>query len=130
MRLFIPEIGTKLRLTKPWTFRLFSEERNETLFKRLGLEMAPRYVPRGDGTMKWNDRSGHFVEATLPAGTLLTVDRVYIRHGASDYSSLTFRMPKEPIKGAKFKKCVRFWAKLADVNRIHAVVVKEKAGAS
>jgi hypothetical protein len=40
------------------------------------------------------------------------VDRIYIRKGAADYSSITFRIHGDPFD----KK--RFWAKLADVNNI------------
>jgi len=48
---------------------------------------------------------------TLKKGTVLEVDRIYIRKGAADYSSITFR-----IKGGK--KSPRFFAKLEDVNKM------------
>lgn len=47
---------------------------------------------------------------TLPTGTNLKVDRVYIRKGAKDFSSITFFMVLPE------KKSVRFWAKIPDVN--------------
>lgn len=49
--------------------------------------------------------------AVLPKGTILTVDRIYIRKGSPDYDSVSFNAPKF-YKG----KRVRFFAKLADVN--------------
>lgn len=56
------------------------------------------------------------IDATLPAGSELTIDRIYIRKGASDWSSITFYLQKHPH--AVFKKKPRFWVKLADCNRI------------
>lgn len=50
--------------------------------------------------------------ATLKAGQRLSVDRVYIRKGASDFSSITFNYIGAPKGSGR----VRFWAKLADVN--------------
>jgi len=52
----------------------------------------------------------------LKAGTILEVDRIYIRKGAEDFSSVTFK-----IRG---NKVLRFWAKLQDVNNIQCVVVE------
>jgi hypothetical protein len=72
--------------------------------------------------LEWNDRT---IPVTLPTGTQLKVDRIYIRKGASDYSSLTFYIQQtslpalQPVKkgGKAFSKGrKRFWAKLADVN--------------
>lgn len=50
---------------------------------------------------------------TLPVGTYLKVDRVYIRKGAKDFSSVTFWCQKPG-----YKKKYRFFAKLEDVNNI------------
>lgn len=47
----------------------------------------------------------------LPKGTVLTVDRIYIRKGAKDFSSVTF-------KTVLNNKTYRFWLHLSDVNRI------------
>lgn len=63
---------------------------------------------------------------TLPIGTILAVDRIYIRKGASDYSSITFyakNLGTSEVKNiwsgksTKFK-AQRFWAKLSDCNKI------------
>lgn len=73
------------------------------------------------------------VPLTLPAGTVLTVDRIYIRKGQGDYSSLTFYIAEtshptltrdKTAKGFK-KGRKRFWAKLHDVNAIDFEPVKE-----
>ena len=58
-----------------------------------------------------------FRVVTAPAGTVLGVQRVYIRNGGkvlASYSSVTFGCKK--VKGSKFHG--RFWAKLSDVNNM------------
>lgn len=50
----------------------------------------------------------------FPKGTILIVDRVYIRQGAKEYSSLSFYAESPNWKGRK-----RFWAKLKDCNKIN-----------
>lgn len=69
------------------------------------------------------------VPATLPKDTILNVDRIYIRKGASDFSSISFFIESCPdltlnpltnSKGVKKGK-KRFWAKLEDVNCIEFI---------
>lgn len=59
-------------------------------------------------------------EAVLPAGTELQLDRVYIRKGSKDFSSLTFYIVQTPlpILAGTLKSGRRFWAKLPDCNRM------------
>ncbi len=59
------------------------------------------------------------VEATLPAGTIIECDRVYIRthgksgvHAEDDYDSITWKV----MKGDKQERHGRFWAKLSNCN--------------
>ena len=62
-----------------------------------------------------------YLLATLPAGTQLVIDRIYIRRGVEAYNSVTFRTNKNcPEKKFRSK---RFWARLADVNKIVADVI-------
>lgn len=56
---------------------------------------------------------------TIPANSLLKLDRIYIRKGNSEYDSLSFYL--KDIAGEKPKilgKSGRFWAKLEDCNNI------------
>jgi hypothetical protein len=55
-------------------------------------------------------------EVALPAGCELSVDRIYIRKGAGEWSSITFYLQSHPHTG--FKRKPRFWAKLSDCNHI------------
>lgn len=125
MKLFIPELGTKLKLTKSWTFKLYSESRNDSLLVALGKEKVDRWIRDEDGYHQRNPEWMRGTTVSLPRGTELTVDRIYIRRGNKEYSSVTFVIKKMPIKGAKFGKCVRFWAKLTDINTINCTVVKD-----
>ena len=104
MKLFIPEIGTSLRLEQDWTFTLYVEYRNSDLFRKLNLEDKNQIIE-------------------LPKGLVIKVDRIYIRKGNSQYSSITFRVPKpknkmerelmphnDKLSGSKF------WVKLHEIN--------------
>lgn len=133
MNLCIPDIGTELRLTADWTFHLCFERRNQKFGEKLGITPPdgtphprnPSYIQRG----WW--QANRAVLHTLPAGTILKVDRVYIRKGKSHYSdeplsnfsSVTFFAYNPPTGKGKPKAIGRFWAKLADVNTIECEFV-------
>lgn len=125
MKLFIPELGSKLTLIQDWKCPIEWENRNLTLIKFFNSELSNAYktyeqewyqtlcsnTQRTKTWKAWQD----FINAnplvyTFPKGTVLEVDRIYIRKGAEDFSSLTFKW--------RTPKMVRFWAKLEDVNRI------------
>jgi len=109
MRLLIPTIGTHLKLTADWTFQLHYERRNNSL--RKALKKAP---------VGWDSDTDSSEPITFPKDTVLTVDRVYLRQQAETFDSITFRIHTCPTlpKGTKS----RFWAKLADVNRIECEI--------
>lgn len=110
-QLYIPEIGDVLKLTLPWTFTLYVEYRNKPLFKAMEIKSEGSFYDREN------------VRVALPPGTVLIVDRIYIRKGKGDYSSITFR---SKIPGIKSKP--RFWAKLSDVNQIIFEPMEQKNG--
>lgn len=207
MRLFIPPLGARIRLSAPWSFVLHRESRNRDVFPLAGwgrqnvhtgstrIEMRDYSHPNGwkapavlgpkltrtrydfeepviegtvealvyplkaDGDWGWDrkDPIGFRIDGTavvtapipedamrvvvtaqvrgaqtatveIPAGSVLKFDRYYIRQGANDFDSVTFRLEKpegrrkkgdpEPVSG-------RFWAKLRDVNRIEGELVPE-----
>jgi hypothetical protein len=120
----IPTIGTLLTLGKEWTFTAVAEYRNRGLMDYLTAtgvveNEAPRYIGSGRDYARY--------ECTLPRGTRLRVDRIYIRKGAPDFDSLTFWALDLGSSGSRTafapKNAVRFWAKLADVN---TMVVTDK----
>lgn len=132
MKFNIPELGTTITLAEDWRFALHHEHRNKTLFEILNLP----YV------QNWRENPNplpHMV--TMPKGTVLKVDRIYIRKGLSDYSSVTFLAPGKktkkkviqrtgmnwggPADGTIFTfeqkipaRGVRFWVKLFEANAI------------
>jgi len=118
MTFLIPDIGTIVRLKEDWTFRLYMEGRNSDLFDFFGIEYG---------------YNGHKMpeppKVTFKAGTILKVNRIYIRQGGArrkEYSSITFNVQKGKDSVAQangkmhffIKKGARFWAKLSDVNKM------------
>ena len=94
----------------------------------------PEYIQWEKDKKEWNQKCSNswkpILPAVIPAGTTIKVDRIYIRKGAKDFSSITFlvrglgeiekKIPY-PVKGKKTtknKKSLRFWAKLVDCNTI------------
>jgi len=103
-RLFVPELGTQLQLAEDWPITLHYESRNNDFIYKLGGPHITRYGEKGE------------YKTVLEKGTILTVDRIYIRSGAKAFSSISFRVAKGKVKG-------RFWVKLAEANQIMFVRV-------
>jgi len=128
----IPDIGTLVRIQEDWTFRLYNESRNDSLMEALGIDWR---LPISSGGFhgRYSRRGGDVYEVTLRAGSLLRVDRIYIRQGGKErkrYSSVTFNLQKGGsgvYNGTEVlfkRKGARFWAKLSDVNRMRVQVDK------
>jgi len=126
VQLRIPDVGTVIRLEQDWAFDLFYESRNETIIDFIGWDEQGRY-PYYRPVMKVVPETG----VVLKAGAILKIDRVYIRKGASEFSSISFfwENPSDDMiesahvrKTEASKKKVRFWAKLRDVNNIRCSI--------
>jgi len=138
MRITIPDIGTKLELTKKWVFNIYPESRNKKLYTKLGYQVGvfkdnntkyffikPENVkPYIKGSQFLHTDCSDMVHKTLSCelgiGVILIVDRIYIRKGMEDFSSITFK-----IEGGKYDKC-RFWVKLKYVNQIEFSLPKQE----
>lgn len=140
MKLYIPQLGDELKLAADWTFDLYGEIRNTTLFEVLGIEYPKHEEVEERKPGYWPRTRPGKAQITLPAGKVLKIDRIYIRKGQNDFNSVTFLLKGEKTKAAvktgksrwtengvsrestwTYKvpaKGVRFWAKLADVNTI------------
>lgn len=103
MNMYIPEIGDVIKLNSNWTFKLYKEFRNSSLYKYFFDEELESYNSSSEQTK--------YKEITLDKDTLLMIDRIYIRKGSSDFSSISFKIKNQ-------KNNLRFWAKLNDVNNI------------
>lgn len=98
---------------------------------RQAEQNCPEYVKYWADQEEWNTKAEALfipeLKVTLPAGTVLAIDRIYIRKGSSDYSSITFyaktlgtiiRKDRWSSGKEKKKSALRFWAKLDDCNNI------------
>ena len=130
MRLLIPTLGTEMTLDEDWTFGLHRESRNSKFGNQPGLAIGwPSWCVPHDW-VKLPDGTNECVNTpptpvTLPKGTVLKVDRIYIRSKSGDFrnfDSVTFYC-NSALKGkaAKGKLKGRFWAKLEDVNRMEVL---------
>jgi len=133
MKLYIPEIGDEIILTAHWTFDLYNESRNETLMEKIGDTRQTT----------WGGNDYGSIPCTIPEGAKLKIDRVYIRKGISEYSSISFLWVGERTQSKVMERTavaigmngygsraeyqytvkkparpIRFWAKLEDVNKI------------
>lgn len=111
MKLFVPDIGTLITLEQDWQITLYAEYRNRTLFTTLNLPYKTTVVE-------------------LPKGLVIKVDRIYIRKGLSQYSSLTFTCAKPKTKAEKANKPhniilggSKFWVKLHECNGLNISTV-------
>ena len=119
MKLFIPRLGTRLKLLEDWEFTLYNEGRNFDVWEP--LTRTPWSTPYTPAGYELND-----APAVLEAGTVLSVARIYIRQGQSDFNSVTFNIIETsnpaliPIKkGGTFNgQQRRFWVTLDDANTL------------
>lgn len=143
MKLFIPEIGTKLELLTDWPFELHDESRNEALIQASGESHLFLYDWRSQKSKEspsmYGWRKDNYEDCTsewhktftLPSCSILTVDRIYIRRGLSGFSSVSFFVDRKTVDpvASRFAyninsgkgKC-RFWAKLDDVNKMQCSI--------
>lgn len=128
MRMFVPEIGTRIVLSADWSLRIHEEYRNKAVHDRLKArlpaseldrmraerdrlmsavqeEYRKRWTPEANAERlaSLEEQAGRAmsIPVTLPAGSELTVDRIYIRKGISAYSSLTFYLTKTTHPNAR-----------------------------
>jgi len=132
MKLYIPTIGDKLRLIKPWSFTLYNEHRNYNLMYFYDYWKIDEYG-------KHTQHFGYKAEVDLvklDKNCILTIDRIYIRKGAKDFDSVSFyltlpdgRTSTMPISIEQYsgskprRQRLRFWAKLHEVNKIEFEMV-------
>jgi len=131
-KFFVPDIGDCIQLVEDWEFPLYLEGRNSSFVNVIkpGIKYGYRH-------------SNNTILATLEAGTVLQVDRIYIRKGKSEWSSITFYIKYAPndinrekracidkhwpssttvieaeVAPEQKRKGCRFWAKLESVNEL------------
>lgn len=125
-QIHFPRLGDRILLDHDWTFPLHLENRNLSLFKAVGLlwnvrpglpKYSREYIyvsPELPAVHRYSFGGGISVPVTLPAGTLLRIDRLYFRQGVRAYDSITFRIHGSPER--RLLNDIRFWAKADDAN--------------
>lgn len=122
MKFFIPEIADRIKLTEDADMYLLNAGVNTTILratpstsKQIDDDRAKmptyRYHPSGDPeyAKAWADYDELRYHVYLPKDTILSVARVYIRKGASDFSSVTFNILECPRKIYSLKKAGGTW---------------------
>lgn len=116
-RLFIPSIGDRLTVVKPWQFKLYLEHRNTVFAEEHGHTLPQTgwnvYLP--------NSRILAHVDHIIDPGTVLECDRIYVK--ATSKSAAT---PEESYDSVTWKVVVngrparkqRFWVKLSDCSSL------------
>lgn len=136
MKFYIPTIGSKFKLLSPWEFVLYKEGRNSSLFQAFGPHVD-KLVPIQVLTQKWRGvQKETAYKFALPPGTILSVDRIYIRQNQQNFDSITMRIceTSHPFilhaamdkKGKMKSSKARFWVKLCDFNKIEADIVEDR----
>ena len=117
MKLFIPAIGDKIKLTTDWTFTVHPEYRNHALYEMAAKQQITDFL--------WEGVKSQYgpKQFTLPAGVTLAVDRIYIKKGSPDYNSVTFRIPKKGTDNPPHFAGLRFWVKLKDANTVEGDII-------
>lgn len=118
-RFYVPHLGTRVKLAEPWSFTLHPESRNSSLWEVVSDDKMYHSYWSGE------DRPKSPI-VTFPAGTELSVDRIYIRRGAKDFDSVTFRSIKGSCGDQKHLEKKRFWAKLADVRNMIVEIIEDE----
>ena len=100
-KVFIPQVGDKIELSKNWNCKIFNERRNSSVFEALGVDVS-------------NQKDSN-IDITFPKGTVFKVSRLYVRAPASSFDSITLAVVSSPIK--KLSKA-KFWVKIMDANNM------------
>lgn len=125
MRMFVPTVGTRIRTLADWHFDLAQENRNWHLLCVMhGWPIQStweRYRAFSDVHGRYDDAWQDFQTKShpvmLPAGTLLEIDRIYVRKKLGDFDSISFwirdcpnkALAPKKAKGTYPGKTPRFW---------------------
>lgn len=99
--MFIPTIGDEITLASDWTFGLYYEYRNEAMicftFPGVQFKWNDMQLPSGEKPVY----GAKIADVLFPKGTVLKVDRIYIRKGNAamkEFDSVTFILQSIPKK--------------------------------
>lgn len=129
MKMFIPEIGTKIQLTENWNFTICSENANKSIIKKMAMPIDLSIARIRDYLLKQNritqeeyDSNPYEINISLEKGTVLCIEKVNLRRAKglykTEYDSVSFRIPKK-CGNPKQIESARFRVNLSDVNKIN-----------
>jgi len=118
MLLFIPKLGTRLRLIEDWRFTLHWDHGNANVWQSLG------YGLQGDAKL-----------TVLPRLTVLVLECIYVRKARAEFDSLTFIIKDCPDARLRAitdrgmaRGILRFWTSLAESHTMNVEVIEPKLG--
>jgi hypothetical protein len=114
MKMFIPALGCKLRLTKDVNISLMAEQRNSRLWN---LHHAPPSLK----AIPYEYRRFNVRFTPLFAGDEYTIERIFIRKDQEGFNSVTVKGYTQHFGVRRF---VRFWMFLDDFNKLEAEVIE------
>lgn len=127
VKFYIPDLGTRIVLAKPWTFELLAHPANRTLGVALGVWNKQWQEPYFLYKERWKrvlDR------VKIPAGTEMKITSMYMRPGESKIPrSVSFWIMKGKCPDKTMEK-TRFLARIRDTNKIVCNVLEEDVGTS
>ena len=115
MQMFIPPLGTKIRLLEDIYVSLMAEIRNRKLWD---LHHSPPTVEE----IPYRHRRFNVQLTPLFIDDTYIIDRIYIRNGAEGYDSVTLR-GQHKVRGVYHN--VRFWIPLHDFNKLNVEVIDD-----
>ena len=134
MKLFIPTLGTKLVLSKSWTFLFEDNMWNETFWLAIhGQPVRQKYFSGYDRTTGKHETSpvkttvcdsecfhkATPIKTTFPKGTTLYIEKISIRKGLRGDDHLILRIPTNRTSAIPSGK---FRVSLNEINKMDAVV--------
>jgi len=114
MHMFIPALGTKLRLLKDVTISLLAEKRNERLWDL-------HHTPPSLEAIPIHHRRYNIRLTPLWAGDEFVIDRIFVRKDQYSFNSVTVKGYTQHFGVRRF---VRFWMFLDDFNKLEAEVIE------
>lgn len=124
MKFYVPRLGDMIQIKQDLNFTLDAESRNLSLWKYIfatdkdfadavNADYPGTYVKGKIDVLPWELKN---IPYTIPKGTVLIVDRVFVRAGARDFDSVTFIIQDDP--NFDTKNDIRFYVRLSELNGI------------
>lgn len=103
MRVFIPKLGSKIRLSQPWEFELPHWFGNRLIFELLGLKYNPLNI-KGEPPEKVSFPIGsEIIFNSFLADDIIRLSLVKHHLNNSDDNTITFLVDREQVNSIEFE---------------------------